>query len=61
MPEPDDEVVIEAMETYGGSFVRALALLYRTADPLNRARVRHSFSDYFEEYRALVARRRDHK
>ena len=60
MPEPDDEVVIEAMETYGGSFVRALALLYRTADPLNRARVRHSFGDYFEEYRALAARRREH-
>jgi hypothetical protein len=60
MPEPDDEVVIETMERYGGAFVQTLARLYRVADPLNRARVRHAFGDYFEEYRALAARRREH-
>lgn len=46
-----DEETLRLMEERGGSFVRALALLYRTADPFNKERVERCFGEYFEAYR----------
>ena len=56
MTERETEVVVQAMEQYGGSFVCVLARLYRCADPVNRARLEQAFADYFAEYAALVRR-----
>ena len=50
----DDDVVI-AMSVYGGSFVRGLAMLFRLADPVNQARLKLAFPDYWAEYTALAA------
>jgi hypothetical protein len=41
---------IEAMETYGGSFVRALAQAWYCADAINKKRLEDNFP-YFEEYK----------
>ena len=40
---------IEMMETYGGSFVKALANAWYKADPNNKRILENSFS-YFKEY-----------
>lgn len=56
------ELVLEAMTTYGGSFVRGLADLYRLADDTNRRLLEQAFEHYFVEYRemaALIPRRTD--
>jgi len=50
--------ILEAMETYGGSFVKQLALLYRLADHENRKRIERCFKDVFIEYRKFVDERR---
>lgn len=42
--------VSEAMMTYGGSFVRLLGEALRVADPINSARLREAFPDYWAEY-----------
>jgi len=42
--------ITEKMLGYGGSFVKQLAILWRKADPINKARLEECFSDYFEEY-----------
>jgi hypothetical protein len=42
--------VIEAMEKYGGSFVKALANAYRHADPYNRGMIRQCWKDYWKTY-----------
>lgn len=38
------------MKKYGGSFVRALGELVLHADPNNLAKLKDTFSDYFDEY-----------
>jgi hypothetical protein len=48
------EKVLEAMQTYGGSFVMCLAKLYRLADPENRRILEASFSHYFLQYDEMV-------
>ncbi len=45
---------LEAMTKYGGSFVQALAVAYRAADPVNRAKLREAFGEYFAEYARLA-------
>ena len=50
MTEPTEDDVLDAMAFYGGSFVRTLADLYRRGDPINRAKLRRTFDDYFAEY-----------
>lgn len=42
---------IEAMERYGGGFVKALALAYMKADPMNKARIEQAFPEVFEKYK----------
>lgn len=42
--------ILEAMTTYGGSFVVALSHLYRLADPINERKLADTFDDYFIAY-----------
>lgn len=49
-----DLKIIEAMETYGGSFVKALAECFRRADPVNFAKLRQTFKDYWLRYEKMV-------
>jgi hypothetical protein len=42
------------METYGGSFVRALANLWVLADAANRAKIEREWSDLFQQYRQVA-------
>jgi hypothetical protein len=49
-----DYWTLEAMSKYGGSFVQALAVAYRRADDVNRARLLAAFPDYFAEYATLA-------
>lgn len=53
---PEDLAVVGAMELLGGSFVKALAVAALKADPINLARLRAAFPDYWREYADLAAR-----
>jgi len=46
-----DEKTLRNMERYGGSFVKALAHLYKCADPFNKKKLEKVFKEYFEEYK----------
>jgi hypothetical protein len=50
--------ILAAMETYGGSFVKQLAVLYARADQVNRARLEMAFPDYFAEYDEMASHRK---
>ena len=45
---------IEKMEKYGGVFVKALAVCFRKADPINSIKLKVAFSDYRTKY-AIMA------
>lgn len=49
-----DERVVQAMETYGGSFVKALAKCLHHADVINYEKLRTTFPDYFNQYRLMA-------
>jgi len=49
--------IVEAMTIYGGSFVKQLAVLYRTADQDNRRLLEKTFRTYFAQYDELAYRR----
>ena len=42
------------MERFGGSFVKALALAWRHADPENAIKLREAFRDIWDTYEALA-------
>lgn len=42
--------IIENMQKYGGSFVKALADCFLRADPINRVKLAESFTDYIIKY-----------
>lgn len=46
-----DFKIVEAMETYGGSFVRALAALCHRADPENLQRIKTTWPEYWADYK----------
>lgn len=46
----EEHAVVEAMERHGGSFIRNLAALYRSADANNKKRIRSEFRDYWKAY-----------
>lgn len=46
--------VIEAMVTYGGSFVQQLGRLIRLADADNKRRLVEAFPEYIAEYREIA-------
>lgn len=45
-----DYRIIESMEKYGGSFVKALSKCFRLADNNNYKILRESFPNYWETY-----------
>ena len=49
-----DLKMIEAMEKYGGSFVKALANAMVHADPNNYIKLVSAFSNYVGEYRKMA-------
>lgn len=51
----DDLKVVQAMESYGGSFVRALAKACYQADQYNLERIKKHFADYWDEYKKKYA------
>lgn len=51
-----DIAVIEAMEKYGGSFVKALAEAARRADAINLAKIKNAFPDYWWQYTEMAAK-----
>lgn len=46
--------ILEAMETYGGSFVQALAKCYWQADRINKGKLIVAFEDYFLQYKKFT-------
>jgi hypothetical protein len=50
----DDIQVLEAMTTYGGGFIKKLAELASVADSENLAKLKHAFSNYWDEYRTIA-------
>lgn len=47
----DQEIeVVENMETYGGSFVKALAKCFWLADSINFNKLKETFSEYWKKY-----------
>ena len=47
----EDIKIIDAMEEYGGSFVKALANVCRHADHYNLGKIRQAFHEYWNVYR----------
>lgn len=47
---PPTEETLEKMLTYGGNFVRRLALLYQAADETNKDKILNAFYSYFDQY-----------
>jgi len=45
-----DYIILDAMSTYGGSFVQQLSKLARVADTDNFAKLKVTFANYWEEY-----------
>lgn len=52
--------VVDAMQEYGGGFVKALASCYRRADPINFAKLQNAFPEYWEEYEKM-ANKKNHE
>jgi hypothetical protein len=59
-PDPrvvEDFEIADAMEKYGGTFVKALGQLWHLADPENARKLKGAFPEYWEKY-ADIARTR---
>lgn len=50
-----DIAVIECMEKYGGSFVKALAVAMQRADAINLAKLKAAFPEYWQQYTEMAA------
>ncbi len=46
--------ILEAMDEFGGSFVKSLAELYRHADRNNQIKLIQVFEDYFLQYATMA-------
>lgn len=55
----EDSEIIMAMQTYGGSFVLALAELATRADPENLRRIKEAWPESWDEYKRLAKLARD--
>ena len=49
-----DYLILDAMQKYGGSFVKQLATLAYLADSSNFEKLKSSFSSYWEEYERFL-------
>jgi hypothetical protein len=56
MMTDDDRKTVDAMDRYGGSFIKALAAAMRAADDLDFATLKNSFPVYWRHYSAMAAR-----
>ena len=54
MRTDEESKVINAMATFGGSFVRNLAEYLRTADHINFVKMRRLFTDYWCQYELMA-------
>lgn len=54
----EDIVVVEAMEKYGGSFVKALAALCYRADHINLQKIKSTWPEYWAEYKEMFNERK---
>lgn len=45
-----DSWTLNAMTTYGGSFVKALVNLATHADPINLAKIKATWPEYWKDY-----------
>ncbi len=52
-----DWEIVQAMDRFGGSFVRALAELCHRADPENLAKIKETWPEYWQEYAELSEQR----
>ncbi len=52
----DDNVILDSMYEYGGSFAKAIALAARVADSENYLRLRSAFPDLWERYATYALR-----
>lgn len=50
----EDWETLEAMERFGGGFVRQLAKLAAVADPVNFLKIKATWPNYFAEYADMV-------
>ncbi len=49
-----DIKVVEAMEKYGGSFVKALAECARRADAMNLIKIKTTWKAYWQQYTKMA-------
>lgn len=54
--DENDLKTVEAMERYGGSFVKQLAQLCHRADPINLKKIKAAWPEYWREYEARSKR-----
>ena len=54
-----DHQTIKAMETYGGSFVKVLAVLAKLADSDNLKRLKVAFPEYWDKYGEMAKNKND--
>ena len=52
--EEADWKVLTAMQTYGGSFVQALAAAGFCADPVNLAKIKATWPEHWERYTKMA-------
>lgn len=50
----EDLKVIEAMNKYGGGFVKELSYLFIKADYTNFNKLKTTFSEYWEQYKEMI-------
>jgi len=55
----NDYKTVEAMETFGGSFVQALAVAARRADPDNLAKIKATWPEYWAQYEEMAQTRKE--
>jgi hypothetical protein len=56
MTKPHDSLVMLAMQAMGGRFVQQLGRLCERADPINLAKIKATWPEYWEEYADLAKR-----
>jgi len=56
-----DYQIVEAMDTYGGSFAKAIAAAFVRADDENVRRLKAAFPELWAEYAALAQLQADRK
>jgi pyruvate/2-oxoacid:ferredoxin oxidoreductase beta subunit len=49
--------VIEEMETYGGSFVKCLAMCFYKADEDNFKKLKDAFPEYWKQYEEMAKKK----